>query len=219
MSVLIVEDNRRVAENVRRCLEVECCAATVAFDGEEGLRLALVHDYECIVLDLNLPRMDGLEVCARLRREGRGTPIIMLTARSEMRDIVRGLDCGADDYLVKPFAMEELLARVRTLRRRGAVERTPLLSAGGITIDTNSRVVRQDGRIVLLAPKEYALLEHLVRNRGVVQDRATLIESVWGEADELLFSHTVDVHVSFLRRKLGRGVIRTVRGAGYMIGD
>jgi two-component system OmpR family response regulator len=219
MSVLIIEDNRTVAENIRRCLEVERCGATVAPDGEEGARLALLNEYECIILDLNLPRMDGMAVCALLRREGKNTPILMLTARAGKKDIIAGLDCGADDYLVKPFDMEELLARVRTLRRRPAPERAPILSVQDISIDTNAHEVRRKGKVVALAPREYALLEHLMRHKGVVQDRMTLIEHVWGEDDELLFSHTVDVHISFLRRKLGKRLIRTVPGAGYLISD
>jgi DNA-binding response OmpR family regulator len=219
MSVLIIEDNRTVAENIRRCLEVERCGATVAPDGEEGARLALVNEYDCIILDLNLPRMDGMAVCALLRQEGRNTPILMLTARAGKRAIIAGLDCGADDYLEKPFDMEELLARVRTLRRRPAPARAPILSAHGVTLDTNAHEVQCKGRPVALAPREFALLEHLMRHQGVVQDRTTLIAHVWGEDDELLFSHTVDVHVSFLRRKLGKRLIRTVPGVGYLIDD
>jgi DNA-binding response OmpR family regulator len=219
MSVLIIEDNRTVAENIRRCLEVERCGATVAPDGAEGARLALLNEYDCIILDLNLPKMDGMDVCAFLRREGRNTPILMLTARTGKRAIIAGLDCGADDYLVKPFDMEELLARVRTLRRRPAPVRAPILSAQGVTVDTNAHEVRNRGKLVALAPREYALLEHLLRHKGVVQDRTTLIADVWGEDDDMLFSHTVDVHVSFLRRKLGKHLIRTVPGVGYLIDE
>jgi len=219
MGVLIIEDNRTVAENIRQCLEVERCGATVALDGEQGAQLALLSDYDCIILDLNLPRMDGMAVCALLRQEGRNAPILMLTARTRKQDVVAGLDCGADDYLVKPFDMEELLARVRTLRRRPAPERAPILAAQDVTVDTNSHEVRRKGRLVALAPREYALLEHLMRHKGIVQDRVTLIERVWGEDDEMLFSHTVDVHISFLRRKLGKRLIRTVPGVGYMIND
>lgn len=219
MTILIVEDNHKLAANLRDLLELEGHAVVVALDGEEGLRRALAERFDCIILDLNLPKLDGLSLCRALREgdEPLPTPVLMLTARSTTRDVVVGLDTGADDYLAKPFDIEELLARVRTLMRRTTPARSPRLQAGDVVLDANSHEVRRAGRPVSLAPREFALLEHLLRNKGVVQDRVTILEQVWGESDDLLFSQTVDVHVAYLRRKLGRDLITTVPGQGYLI--
>jgi two-component system, OmpR family, response regulator len=219
MTILIVEDNVKLAANLRDLLQLEGHAVVVAHDGEEGLRRALGERFDCIVLDLNLPKMDGLAVCRALREgdEPSPVPILMLTARSAKRDVVTGLDTGADDYLAKPFDLDELLARIRTLMRRTTPERTPRLESGDVVLDANCHEVLRAGRPVSLAPREFALLEHLLRNKGVVQDRLTLLEQVWGETDDLLFSQTVDVHVSYLRRKLGKTLITTVPGKGYLI--
>ena len=219
MTILIVEDNLKLAANLRDLLQLEGHAVVVAHDGEEGLRRALAERFDCIILDLNLPKMDGLAVCRALRDgdEPAPVPILMLTARSAKRDVVVGLDTGADDYLAKPFDLDELLARIRTLMRRATPERTPRLEAGDVVLDANCHEVLKAGRPVSLAPREFALLEHLLRNKGVVQDRLTLLEQVWGETDDLLFSQTVDVHISYLRRKLGKTLITTVPGKGYLI--
>jgi DNA-binding response OmpR family regulator len=219
MTILIVEDNVKLAANLRDLLRLEGHAVAVAHDGEEGLRRALCERFECVILDLNLPKLDGIEVCRALRGGGAPAPvpILMLTARSSKQQVVLGLDCGADDYLVKPFDIDELLARVRTLMRRSAPERSPVLVAGDVELDANSHEVLRGGVPVSLAPREYALLEHLLRNKGAVQDRLTLLEQVWGESDDLMFSQTVDVHVSYLRRKLGKSLITTVPGKGYLI--
>jgi len=217
MHILVVEDQRDFAENIRKYLETESYSVDLAFDGESGLRQALLEDYALVVLDLNLPRMDGLEVCRELRRAGRSMPILMLTARVGHENAVAGLDSGADDYLTKPFDLEELLARMRALLRRGGESRSPLIVVGDVAIDTNTHEVRRDGKLVALAPREYALLEFLALNRGVARTRLEIIELVWGEYDELMFSQTVDVHVAYLRRKLGKDIIRTVPGKGYMM--
>jgi len=217
MHILVVEDQRDFAENIRKYLETESYSVDLAFDGESGLHQALLEDYALVVLDLNLPRMDGLEVCRQLRTAGRSMPILMLTARIGHQNAVAGLDSGADDYLTKPFDLEELLARMRALLRRGGESRSPLIVVGDVTIDTNTHEVRRDGTLVALAPREYALLEFLALNRGVARTRLEIIELVWGEYDELMFSQTVDVHVAYLRRKLGKDIIRTVPGKGYMM--
>jgi DNA-binding response OmpR family regulator len=219
MTILIVEDNLKLAANLQRLLELEGHAVAVAHDGEEGLRRALAERFDCIVLDLNLPKLDGLSVCRALRAgdDPAPVPILMLTARSSKRDVVLGLDTGADDYLPKPFDLDELLARVRTLMRRATPERSATLQSDDVVLDANSHEVRKGGALVSLAPREYDLLEHLLRNKGVVQDRLTLLEQVWGESEDLLFSQTVDVHISYLRRKLGKSLITTVPGKGYLI--
>lgn len=218
MHILVIEDQRDFAQNIKRYLETESYSVDLAFDGEAGLHAGLTSDYALVVLDLNLPRMDGLEVCRRLRQEGRTMPVLMLTARIGHQNAVAGLDSGADDYLTKPFDLEELLARMRALLRRGGESRSPVIAVGDITIDTNTHEVHQAGKLVALAPREYALLEFLALNRGVAKARLEIIELVWGEYDELMFSQTVDVHVAYLRRKLGKEIIKTVPGKGYMVG-
>jgi DNA-binding response OmpR family regulator len=161
--------------------------------------------------------LHGLEVCRRLRAAGSDSPILILTASGTKPDVVQGLDAGADDYLVKPFDMEELLARVRTLLRRRGTVCSPLLWAAGVTLDSNTHEVWRDDTKVHLAPKEYALLYYLMRNLGVVQDRGSIIAHVWGEHSALVPYQTVDVHVSYLRRKLGKDLIRTVPNKGYYV--
>jgi DNA-binding response OmpR family regulator len=217
MEILIIEDNRTLAVNIRRYLELEHYAASVCFDGAEGLRRALSREHDCIILDLDLPQVHGLEVCRRLRAADNISPILMLTASGAKRDVVRGLDTGADDYLVKPFDMEELLARVRTLLRRRGTAPNPLLHAGQVTLDTNTHEVHKGLERVHLAPKEYALLEYLMRHAGVAQDRGTIIVHVWGEHSASIPLGTVDVHVAYLRRKLGKELVRTVPGKGYYV--
>jgi DNA-binding response OmpR family regulator len=217
LEILVIEDNRTLAVNIRRYLELEHYAASVCFDGLDGLGRALSEAYDCIILDLDLPGIHGLEVCRRLRAAGSDSPILILTASGTKLDVVQGLDTGADDYLVKPFDMEVLLARVRTLVRRRGTVRSPLLSAADVTLDSNTHEVRLGGTTVHLAPKEYALLEYLMRNLGVVQDRRSIVMHVWGEHSALIPYQTVDVHVSYLRRKLGKDLIRTVPGKGYYV--
>ncbi len=217
MHILLVEDQQDFAENVKRYLETESYTVDLAFDGDEGLRMALANEYAMIILDLNLPCRDGLSVCRELRSAGRSMPVLMLTARIGHKNTVAGLDSGADDYLTKPFDLEELLARMRALLRRGGETRSPLIVLGDVTVDTNTHEVRKQDRLVSLAPREYALLEFLALNRGIAKSRLEIIELVWGEYDELMFSQTVDVHVAYLRRKLGKEIIRTVPGKGYMV--
>jgi DNA-binding response OmpR family regulator len=217
VEILIIEDNRTLAVNIRRYLELEHYAASVCFDGADGLSRALGGEHDCIILDLDLPQMHGLEVCRRVRAAGNASPILILTASGTTRDIITGLDTGADDYLVKPFDMEELLARVRTLLRRRGTVPNPVLRSGDISLDTNTHDASKDGERVHLAPKEYALLEYLMRHAGVAQDRSTIVEHVWGEHSAAIPLETVDVHVAYLRRKLGKKLIRTVPGKGYYV--
>ncbi|PIR53186.1 DNA-binding response regulator [Candidatus Peregrinibacteria bacterium CG10_big_fil_rev_8_21_14_0_10_49_10] len=218
MRILIVEDNYRLARNIQSYLQSQKnYTASVAFDGNEGLEKAMEKDYDCIVLDVKLPGQDGFAICAALRKDGIKTPILMLTALSDEKNAVRGLDAGADDYLRKPFALEELAARIRALLRRDVPQMQLTLTAGSITLDPNTQTVWREKNILSLAPKEYALLEFLLRNKGRVQDRKTIIEHVWGEHEDALFSQTLDVHMSYLRKKTAKNLITTIPGKGYMI--
>ena len=219
MHILLVEDQEKLATNIQKFLEIETYAVTVALNGAEAYEKALSQNFDLVILDINLPGMDGFTICKELREHGKTMPILMLTARGKRQEIIHGLDLGSDDYLPKPFDLDELLARVRALLRRTATPTEPqiTLAAGALTLDTNTREVRKDGIIINLAPKEYALLEFLIRAKGTVQPRTATLEHVWGDRDELLFSQTVDVHVAYLRRKLGKDVIRTVPGKGYFI--
>ncbi len=217
MHILLIEDQEKLADNIRQFLELEQYAVTVAHDGKDGFEKAMTLEVDLVILDINLPGMDGYVICSMLRQNKKNMPILMLTARTKQQEIVHGLNLGADDYLGKPFDLDELLARVRALMRRTTAEKQVKLTTGAITIDTNTREVWKSERKVALSPKEYSLFEFLLRNKGVVQDRPRIIEHVWGGRDELLFSQTVDVHIAYLRRKLGKSVIETVPGKGYLI--
>ena len=217
MHILLIEDQEKLADNIRQYLELERYAVAVAHDGVDGFEKAMTQEFDLIILDINLPGMDGYVLCTMLRQNKKNTPVLMLTARAKQQEIVKGLDIGADDYLTKPFDLEELLARVRALLRRNATEKQPQMTAGDVSLDANTQEVKRDGRKVDLSPKEYALLQFLMRNKGAVQERPRIIEHVWGGRDELMFSQTVDVHVAYLRRKLGKKVIQTVPGKGYLV--
>ncbi len=217
MHILVIEDQRKLADNIKEYLELERYAVTVANDGKDGFEKAMTQGVDLVILDINLPGMDGYLLCTMLRQHKKNMPVLMLTARTKQQEIVHGLNLGADDYLTKPFDLDELLARVRALLRRGATEKKPTLTSGTLTLDTNTQEVKRGAKRIDLSPKEYALLEFLMRNKGQVQDRPKIIESVWGGRDELLFSQTVDVHIAYLRRKLGKSTIQTVPGKGYLI--
>ncbi|MFA6039365.1 MAG: response regulator transcription factor [Candidatus Peribacteraceae bacterium] len=217
MHILLIEDQKKLAGNIRQFLELEHYAVTVAHDGKEGFEKAMTQEPDLLILDINLPGMDGYLICHMLRQNKKTMPILMLTARGKQQEVVHGLNIGADDYLVKPFDLDELLARVRALLRRQAPEKQARLSAAGVTVDTNTQEVWKGKKKVELSPKEYALFEFLLRNKGQVQDRPRIIEHVWGGRDELMFSQTVDVHVAYLRRKLGKDAIKTVPGKGYLV--
>jgi two-component system OmpR family response regulator len=222
MRVLIVEDEARMADVIRRALVRDGAAADLAVDGDEALELATIVEYDAVVLDVILPRRSGFEVCRLLRERGVWAPVLMLTALDAVHDRVAGLDAGADDYLVKPFALAELQARLRALARRGRPERPAVLAVGDLRLDPARRRVRRGEREIELSAKEFALLEVLMRRRGEVLSRLELIESAWDLAYENR-SNVIDVYVRRLRRKLddplGATMIDTVRGAGYRLRD
>jgi len=215
MRLLVIEDEPDLLTGLLRALRKEGYAVDAAGDGEEGLFKAQSTDYDAIVLDVMLPRLDGWEVLARLRT-AKATPVLMLTARDATSDRVRGLDTGADDYLVKPFDRDELLARLRALIRRGAAKTTAAIVVGELRLDTASRTVTRAGAPVALTAREYAVLEYLVLKRGTVVTRTALYEHLFDEEDSTL-SNVIDVHISNLRKKLGTDVIQTRRGHGYVV--
>jgi two-component system OmpR family response regulator len=220
MRVLVVDDELRMAGLVRRGLVAEGIAADVAPTGEEALWMAEAHQYDAIVLDVMLPGIDGFEACRRLRAAGVWSPVLMLTARDSVEDRVAGLDTGADDYLVKPFAFAELLARLRALVRRGEAERPSVLAVGDLTLDPATMEVHRGAERIALSAKEFALLETFMRRPGEVLSRLHLLEHAWDVAYDAR-SNVVDVYVRHLRRKIdepfGRSSLETVRGAGYRL--
>jgi two-component system OmpR family response regulator len=216
MRVLIVEDDRKLGPLLRRGLVEEGHAADLSETGEGAVWRAGARPYDAIVLDVMLGDSDGFEVCRRLRAGGVQAPVLMLTARDAVDDRVAGLDAGADDYLTKPFALDELLGRLRALARRGPVERPATLEAGQLTLDPATRTVRLAGREVALSGKEFTLLEAFMERPGEVLSRLALLERGWDEAYENR-SNVIDVYVRYLRAKLGRDLIETVRGAGYRL--
>ena len=216
MRILLIEDEADLLASLARALREEGYAVDTATDGEEGLYKAREVGYDAIVLDVMLPRLDGWEVLERFRKSQK-TPVLMLTARDAARDRVRGLDAGADDYLVKPFDLEELFARLRAIIRRAAGQTVNTIEIGGAIVDTASRKVTLAGNPVALTAREYCLLEFLALHRGETVTRTALYEHLFDEDDDSL-SNLLDVHVSNLRKKLGGGLIETRRGHGYCIG-
>jgi len=220
MRVLVIEDEVRMARLLKRALEEEGHAVDVAGDGFEGLWMATENPYAAIVLDVMLPGFDGFELCRRLREAGNWAPVLMLTARDEVGDRVRGLDAGADDYLVKPFSLLELAARLRALARRDDRSRPAVLSEGDLRLDPASKRAWRGGTEVQLSPKEFSLLEFFLRHPGTVLTRSQIIEAVWDFAYDG-GSNVVDQYVNYLRRKVdgpfGRHDIETVRGMGYRL--
>ena len=218
-NVLVIEDEQKMADMIKRGLEEEGLEAEVAYDGETGLQAARSSAPEAIILDISLPGRDGLEIARTLRDEGNKTPIIMLTARDTTEAKVQGLDSGADDYLTKPFAFAELLARLRALQRRTQGEDSTKLQLGDLTLDLISRKVKRLETEVQLTGKEFALLEYFMRHPDQVLSRELLSEKVWEEAFETL-TNVIDVYINYLRNKMDRNfepkLIQTVRGVGYM---
>jgi DNA-binding response OmpR family regulator len=220
MRVLLVEDDRKAARLVSKGLHEAGFSVDVAYSGEEGDEMAATSDYAAIVLDWLLPGKDGVAFCRDLRARGVSTPILMLTARQGLDDRVTGLNVGADDYLTKPFAFAELVARLHALLRRSAITRPVVLTIGDLSLDPVSQVVTRAGMRVNLTPKEYAILELLMRHPGEVLTRVTLGEHLWRNDDDV--NNLVDVHVSHLRKKIDRPplepLIHTVWGRGYRLG-
>jgi two-component system response regulator MprA len=221
MRVLVVDDERAVRDSLRRALELEGYDVELAADGEEALeRLAQNGEPDAVVLDILMPKMDGLEVCRRLRREGHHLPVLMLTARDEVENRVAGLDAGADDYVTKPFALEELLARLRALLRRTTSGSGEVLRFADLELDPKTREVRRAGEPIELTRTEFSLLELFLMNPRQVLTRSVIFERVWGY-DFGFSSNSLDVYIGYLRRKTEAGdrprVIQTVRGVGYAL--
>ena len=215
MRILIVEDEPRLLANLARALREEDYAVDTADNGEDGVFKAETYDYDAIVLDVMLPKLDGWEVLARVRKK-KQTPVLMLTARDASSDRVRGLDGGADDYLIKPFDLPELLARLRALIRRSAGQSQSTIDLGDVLIDTRAKSVKRAGADVTLTAREYAILEYLALHRGKVVSRSMLYDHIMDESDATL-SNLLDVHVFSIRKKLGHDLIATRRGQGYCI--
>lgn len=222
MRVLIVEDEKKMAEALKKGLEAENHSVSLTFDGRTGLEFASTLEFDVIVLDLMLPLMDGFEVARRVRKNHNQTPILMLTARDAVPDIVKGLDCGADDYLTKPFPFEVFLARLRSLARRGGVPRPPCLEVGDLSLDPAARKVVRAGEEIHLSPTEFRLLEFLMRRAGRVISRNTIVQAVW-DLDTEVEENTLDVFIRLLRSKIDQNhkhkLIHTVRGIGYTVRD
>lgn len=222
MRVLIVEDDERMRGLLAQALGEEGYTTALAGDGEEGFSMAQTCVFDLILLDVMLPKEDGISVCRRLRQANDRTPVLMVTARDQSSEIVRGLDNGADDYITKPFSLEVILARIRALSRRGPVAHSLILRAGDLEIDTGSRAVSRRGRKIELTRTEYALLELLARNAGSVLPRERIMASVWGYGTEIE-SNTLDAFIRLLRNKIepkGRPrLLKTVWGIGYSLGE
>lgn len=220
MRILIIEDEKKIADFIRRGLREEGYAVDVAYDGQEGHLLAKTNPYDLILLDLMLPKIDGLTLCKRIKKEGVPAPVIMLTAKGTVKDKVAGLDSGADDYLTKPFAFEELLARVRASLRKKDSSVLTRLEVDDLALDLVTHKVARGGKEIALTAKEYALLEYLMRNAGAIVTRTMISEHVW-DVDFDTFTNVIDVYVNYLRNKIDAGfekkLIHTVRGRGYVL--
>ncbi|MDH4231319.1 MAG: response regulator transcription factor [Nitrospirota bacterium] len=220
MKILIIEDEKRLAAVLKKGLEENAFTVDISHDGEEGLYMAETFPYDAILLDIMLPFIDGFTILSKLRAKGIGVPVLMLTARGEVEDRIKGLNTGADDYIAKPFDFSELLARLKSVIRRSKGKPQPLLVIGDLTIDTNSRSVRRAGREVRLSATEYNLLEYLALNTNRVISRSEIIEHIY-DTEHDYNSNLIDVNISNLRNKLDKGfdrqLISTIRGAGYML--
>lgn len=217
MRILVVEDEHKIAASLKKGLEQESYAVDLAFTGMEGYDLAASENYDLIILDIMLPGISGIEICAKLRAENNHTPILMLTARGQTADKVQGLNSGADDYLTKPFAFEELLARIKALTRRPTKTTGSVYNVADLKLDTITYDVKRGSKKINLSSKEFSLLEYLMRNKNTVISKDQIIEHVW-DYDSDILPNTVEVFVGYLRNKLGKpDLITTVRGFGYKI--
>ena len=220
MRILIIEDEKRLSDNIKKGLTEEGFAVDVAYDGEDGQYMAQEETYDAIILDLSLPKIDGVTLCKNLRRKGIKTPILMLTARTTLSDKIAGLDSGADDYLTKPFAFAELRSRLHALIRRSKRDSSPTLEVADLTLNPLKHTVTRNDKRLALTPKEFAILELLLRHKGEVVSRSSIIDHVWDYNFEGM-SNVVDVFVANLRKKIEYGVknrlIHTVHGVGYTI--
>ncbi len=220
MRILLVEDEKRVASFIERGLKEEHYAVDLAMDGEKAVFMANVNPYDLVILDVMLPGKDGFSICRELRKEKLEFPILMLTARSSVKDKVLGLNAGADDYLAKPFEFEELLARVKALLRRNRGEKTTHLQVADLELDQKTHEVKRDGTRIELTSKEYSLLEYLMLHANTIVTRTMISEHVWNESFDTL-TNVIDVYVSYLRNKIDKGfspaLIHTVRGTGYIL--
>jgi len=218
--ILVVEDEAKVASFIKRGLEEEHYAVDVASDGEEGVDMVDVYEYDLAILDIMLPKRDGLSVLSHIRKKNNSMPVILLTAKDMLEDKVKGLDMGADDYLTKPFAFEELLARIRALLRRGKPEESLKLVLDDLVLDPVTHIVTRAGEDIPLTAKEYALLEYFMRNPERVLTRTMISEHVWNIKFDT-YTNVIDVYISYLRNKIDKGhekkLLHTVRGVGYMI--
>lgn len=220
MRILLVEDEKKIANFIERGLKEEHYIVDVASDGEKGLYLADINPYDLIILDLILPYKDGLTICKELRSKKINTPILMLTAKDGLRDKVVGLDSGADDYLTKPFAFEELLARLRALLRRKRIDKVTTLKVADLELDQLTHKVKRAGKEITLTSKEYILLEYLMLNANQVVTRTMISEHVWNENFDS-FTNVIDVYINYLRNKIDKGfkkqLMHTIRGTGYIL--
>lgn len=222
MRILLVEDEKRLSHYIKKGLEEQGYAVDQTYDGEEGLYLAKEEAYDVIILDVMLPKMNGMDVCRNLRKDNRNMPVIMLTARSETEDKIEGLDCGADDYLTKPFVFDELRARIHAVLRRSYKQASNSLSVADLEVDPSKHTAKRGGREIKLTPKEFSILELLLLKKNSVVTRTQITEHVWDYNFESM-SNVVDVFMAALRRKVDKGyktkLIQTVHGVGYLISD
>jgi len=222
MKILVVEDEHLIATSIKKGLEQEHYTVDISFDGTDGYDLASTGDYDVILLDLMLPGMDGLSICQKLRGENNHTPILMLTAKNQIEDKIKGLNSGADDYLTKPFAFEELLARVRALGRRPHQSVGKILTVGDLSLDTTTYQIKRGNQEIRLSGKEYSLLECLMRHSGQILNKDQLIQYVWSYESDIL-PNTIEVYIRNLRQKIDnpfkKKLIQTIRGFGYKVSE